>query len=104
MGSFHADIICSREGPDSRVLVENQLEPTDHGHLGQLITYASGTSDIDTVVWISPTFREEHRAAVDWLNSVTEDQINFFGIEIECWKIDDSRPAVHFHVVAWPNE
>ena len=104
VGSFHADIICSQEDADSKVLVENQLEPTDHRHLGQLITYASGTSDIDTVVWISPKFREEHRAAVDWLNSVTENQVSFFGIEIECWQIDNSRPAVHFHVVASPNE
>ena len=103
IGSFKADIIAKREGSESQILVENQLEETDHSHLGQLITYASGM-DIETVVWIAPRFREEHRAAIDWLNSISESRVNFFGLQLESLRVDESAPAPRLNVVCRPND
>jgi hypothetical protein len=103
IGSFKADIIAKREGSESQILVENQLEETDHSHLGQLITYASGM-DIETVVWIAPRFREEHRAAIDWLNSISESRVNFFGLQVEALRIDGSAPAPRLNIICRPND
>lgn len=103
VGPFKADILCKDTVTDNFVLIENQLERTDHTHLGQLMTYAAGL-DAVTIIWIAKTFSEEHRAAVDWLNSITDDKINFFGIEIEVYRIDNSRPAPMFNIIAKPND
>jgi hypothetical protein len=84
------------------VIIENQLEKSDHSHLGQLLTYAAGT-DATNIVWVAPEFREEHRAAVDWLNSRTNDKTRFFAVEIKVVKIGDSDFAPLFQVVAKPN-
>lgn len=102
VGPFRADILCKDTLSDSWVLIENQLEPTDHKHLGQLLTYAAGLKAV-TIVWVAGTIREEHRAALDWLNSVTTEGINFFGLEIELWKIGDSPFAPKLNVVSKPN-
>jgi hypothetical protein len=85
------------------VLIENQLERTDHNHLGQLLTYAAGL-DAVTVVWVAARFTEEHRAALDWLNNATTSEFNFFGLEIELWRIGDSPMAPKFNVVSKPND
>ncbi len=85
------------------MLIENQLERTDHTHLGQLMTYAAGLEAV-TIIWIAKTFAEEHRAALDWLNKITDESINFFGIEIEAYKIGESLPAPSFNIVAKPND
>jgi Domain of unknown function (DUF4268) len=85
------------------VLIENQLRRTDHGHLGQLLTYAAGLQAV-TIVWIAAPFTEEHRAALDWLNDVTDERVRFFGVEIELWRIGNSPPAPRFNVVSKPNE
>jgi hypothetical protein len=85
------------------VLIENQLERTDHAHLGQLITYAAGL-DAVTIVWVADRFTDEHRAALDWLNEVTDTDINFFGLEIELWRIGNSPFAPKFNVVSKPND
>ena len=85
------------------VLIENQLERTDHSHLGQLLTYAAGLDAI-VIVWIAQRFTDEHRAAVDWLNRITDDSVSFFGLEIELWRIGNSPPAPKFNMVAKPNE
>ena len=103
VGPFRADILCKEVGSDRWILVENQLEPTDHTHMGQLITYAAGL-DAVTIVWIARQFREEHRAALDWLNSVTGTEIHFFGWEVELWQIGDSALAPKFNVVCQPND
>jgi hypothetical protein len=66
VGPFRADILCKDIGTDSWVLVENQLERTDHSHLGQLLTYASGLEAV-TIVWIAARFTDEHRSTLDWL-------------------------------------
>lgn len=103
VGPFRADILCKDTATDSWVLIENQLERTDHKHLGQLLTYAAGMSAV-TIVWIAETFTEEHRATLDWLNEITEDRFNFFGLEIELWRIGDSPVAPKFNIVSKPND
>lgn len=102
VGPFSADILCKDTINDQYVLIENQLERTDHVHLGQLMTYAAGL-DAVTIIWIAQKFTEEHRAALDWLNRITEDTFTFFGIEIELYKIGDSTPAPMFNLVSKPN-
>jgi len=102
VGDFAVDIV-GRTTPGGRpVIVENQLAPTDHSHLGQVLTYASGL-DAAIIVWVAPRFRDEHRQALDWLNAHTDEQVDFFGVELELLRIDDSVPAPHFKLVAQPN-
>jgi Domain of unknown function (DUF4268) len=103
VGPFRADILCKDTTTGNWVLVENQLERTDHTHLGQLLTYAAGL-DAVTIVWITERFTEEHRAALDWLNEKTEKGINFFGLEMELWRIGGSPIAPKFNIVSEPNE
>jgi hypothetical protein len=103
VGPFRADILCRNTADNSFVLIENQLERTDHSHLGQLLTYAAGL-DAVTLIWIVERFTEEHRAALDWLNRITDDGFHFFGIEVELWRIGDSVPAPKFSLVAKPND
>ena len=103
VGPFSADILCKDTINDHFVLIENQLEKTDHTHLGQLMTYAAGLNAV-TVIWIAQKFTEEHRAALDWLNRITDDAFTFFGIEIELYKIGDSLPAPMFNIVSKPND
>ena len=101
VGKFSADILAiDKKGQP--VLIENQLEQTDHTHLGQCLTYAAGLK-AKTIIWISKKFREEHRAAIDYLNSSTNDDHSFFGIEIELYRIGNSDLAPRFNVVAKPN-
>ena len=104
VGPFRADILCKNTAEkDSWVIIENQIEKTDHKHLGQLITYASGLR-ASTIVWISAEFCEEHRAALDWLNQMADKSARFFGLEVELWKIGDSPAAPRFNVVCKPND
>ena len=103
VGTYRADIYAKDTTNGTNILIENQLEKTDHSHLGQLITYAAGLDSV-IVIWISPQFTEEHRAAIDWLNRVTTENLNFFGIEIELWRIGDSQPAPKFNIVSKPND
>ena len=103
VGPFRADILCRNTADNTFVLVENQLERTDHTHLGQLMTYAAGL-DAVTIVWVVQQFTEEHRAALDWLNRITDEDFRFFGLEIELWRIGDSTPAPKFNLVAKPND
>ncbi len=102
VGPFRADILC-KNNEDHWVLIENQLERTDHTHLGQLLTYAAGLQAV-TIVWIAQCFTEEHRAALDWLNEITDERFNFFGLEIELWRIGESPIAPKFNVVCKPND
>lgn len=103
VGPFRADILCKELGSNSWVLIENQLERTDHCHLGQLLTYASGLEAV-TIVWIAARFTEEHRSTLDWLNKITDDTFRFFGLEVELWRIGDSPAAPKFNVVSKPND
>lgn len=103
VGPFRADVLCKDLIDDSWVLIENQLERTDHCHLGQLLTYAAGLQTV-TIVWIASRFTDEHRAALDWLNEITDERFNFFGVEVELWRIGDSPAAPTFNIVSKPNE
>lgn len=103
VGPFRADILCKDMSNDSWVLIENQLALTDHRHLGQILTYAAGLKAV-TIVWIAERFTDEHQATIEWLNDITQEEINFFGLEIELWQIADSPMAPKFNVVAKPNE
>lgn len=103
VGDFSADIYASEEGTGRKIIIENQLEDTNHDHLGKIITYASG-KNAEVVIWIVKRARDEHRQAVEWLNQHTDEKIGFFLLEIELWKIDDSSPAPKFNVVERPND
>ena len=103
VGGFRADLRCKNTADDSWVLIENQLEATDHRHVGQLLTYAAGL-DAHTVIWIAKTFRQEYRAMLDWQNRITDERYRFFGVEMKVWQIDDSPRAIQFEVVSSPND
>lgn len=103
VGGFSLDLIGRDESTGRVVIVENQLDVSDHLHLGQILTYAAGT-DPTTIVWVAAGFRPEHRAAIDWLNERTDEETRFFGVEIEVVRIGDSIPAPAFRLVAQPND
>lgn len=103
VGPFRLDVRAQEANIKGEVIIENQFGHTDHSHLGQLLTYASGF-DAGVVVWIAETFRDEHREALDFLNNRTSENTQFFGVEIEVLKIGDSLVAPYFNLVSTPNE
>lgn len=103
VGPFRADILCKDVETGHWVLIENQLERTDHAHLGQLLTYASGLQAV-TIIWIAARFTEQHRSTLDWLNEITDDRFSFFGLEVELWRIGDSLAAPKFNIISKPND
>ena len=103
VGPYRCDIVAIDETSGTKVIIENQLEATNHDHLGKIITYASGL-DAKVIVWIVKEAKEEHRAAIEWLNNYTSSEIDFFLIEIHAYKIGDSNPAPKFEVVEKPND
>lgn len=102
VGSYRADIVAEDSGSSQKVVIENQLDPTNHDHIGKLITYAAGI-EATTVVWVAKAIREEHRKAIEWLNDNTSSDIEFYALQIELWKIGNSLPAPRLTVVAQPN-
>ena len=103
VGDFNVDIYATETGTDRKIIIENQLEDTNHDHLGKLITYASGKS-ADIVIWVVKRAREEHRSAIEWLNNHTDENIAFFLVEIKLYQIGNSDIAVKFEVVEKPND
>jgi len=103
VGNFSLDLIGRDLTNDAVLIVENQLGGTDHNHLGQILTYAAG-ADASSIVWIATSFREEHRQAIDWLNENTQENVHFFGIELQVVRIGESPPAPLFKLVAQPND
>lgn len=103
VGSFRADLLCRDQDDDGLVLIENQLERTDHSHLGQILTDVAGLG-VKTTIWIAASFTEEHRAALDWLNDATDERDHFFGVTVELWRIGGSLPAPRFNLVVKPND
>ena len=103
VGNFNVDLYAKEEGTGRKVIIENQLEETDHDHLGKLITYASGKG-AEVVVWVVKRARDEHRQAIEWLNQHTDTDLGFFLVEIELWQIDDSAIAPKFSVIERPND
>lgn len=103
VGKFNVDILAEEDYSGRKIVIENQLESTNHDHLGKIITYGAGY-DAEIIVWIVRDAREEHQKAIDWLNEHTDENINFFLIKIELWQIEGSNPAPKFEIVASPNE
>lgn len=103
VGNYRCDIICKDELTGKSVLIENQLEPTNHDHLGKIITYASGL-DAAVVVWIVQNARSEHASAIEWLNKHTDDEISFFLLEVHAYTIGNSDPAPMFKIIEQPND
>ena len=101
VGPYSADILARDTSTGDYVVIENQLEKTNHDHLGKAITYAS-VLDASAVVWVAREFTEEHKKALDWLNDKSTDDLAFYGVRVELWKIDDSLPAVQFNVISRP--
>lgn len=102
VSEFSCDIVAKVPGTESIVAIENQIEVSDHKHLGQTLTYLAGT-DAAIAIWVAERFTEGHRAALDWLNRKTAEDVAFFGVEVEAWRIGDSLPAPRFNVVVRPN-
>lgn len=102
VGSFNVDMLCEEEMSGRTIIIENQLEKTDHDHLGKIITYASGY-DAEVIIWIVKEVRDEHKQAIDWLNENTNEKVNFFIVKMELWQIDNSKYSPKFVVVSQPN-
>jgi hypothetical protein len=102
VGKFKADILAMNPEDGHNVLIENQLRPSDHEHIGQILTYLAGV-DAKTIIWIAPSFRDEHQSAIRWLNQNTHDDIAFFAVQLRVVQIADSPLAPLFEVVEKPN-
>jgi len=102
-GPYSADILAKDTATDQYVVIENQLEKTNHDHLGKALTYAS-VLNATCIIWVATEFTPEHTKALDWLNDHTTEEISFYGVQIELWQIDDSKPALKFNVISKPNE
>ena len=96
-------MLCKDTDSENYVLIENQLDGTNHKHLGQLLTYFAKWKNVKTVVWIAKSFTEEHKAALARLNNITGEEYGFFGLEVELWRIGDSAFAPKFNIVCRPN-
>jgi hypothetical protein len=103
VGRYNVDIFAEVVDDNRKVIIENQLESSDHDHLGKSIAYASGV-DADIIVWIAPRFYDEHRDAMQWLNENSREGIDLFAIRLEVWRIGDSEPAVRLNPIAEPSE
>lgn len=101
--TFAADILARNPQDGTVVLIENQLEQTDHTHLGQIMTYLAGL-EAQTVIWIAPAFREPHLSAIRWLNEHTADGFSFFAVRLRVVRIGESPFAPIFEVVEKPND
>lgn len=101
VGDFKLDILCT--SGEEQVIIENQLEKTNHSHLGQILTYAAGTN-ARKVIWVAEQFRPEHVAALEFLNRNTTEDLSFFAVQVELWQISNSPLAPKFEVVVKPND
>lgn len=103
VGNLFCDIYATDELTGVKVVIENQLEQSNHDHLGKIITYASGLN-AGVIVWIVKKARAEHRSAIEWLNNNTGNDINFFLLEVHAYKINNSLPAAKFEIIEQPND
>lgn len=101
VGDFRADIFAKELEYGKTVIIENQLEESNHKHLGQIITYAAG-KEAGCIIWIVKRAREEHAKAIEWLNSHLDQSVDLFLIEIELWRIGDSKIAPKFNIIENP--
>ena len=103
VGKFNVDILAEEENTGRKIVIENQLDVTNHDHLGKIITYASGYN-AEIIIWIVEDVRDEHKQAIDWLNDHTDEDVNFFAIKMELWQIGDSPFAPKFQIISRPND
>ena len=103
IGSFNVDILAEEENTGRKIIIENQLEITNHDHLGKIITYASGY-DAKVIVWVVKDVRDEHRQAIDWLNEHTDESIEFYLVQVELWQIQSSHFTPKFEIISKPND
>lgn len=101
VGEFRADLVCRNPQDNSRIVIENQLNRSDHSHLGQVLTYAAGLQAV-TVVWVATQLRIAHHVTLDWQNEITDARFKFFGVELRTWKDELSRYMAEFKVIAKP--
>ena len=102
VGDFKVDIYASETGSDRTIVIENQIEDSNHDHLGKLLTYAAGKS-ANVIIWVVRYAREEHRAAIEWLNKHSDEDVGFYLCEVKLYRIGNSKPAVKFDVIERPN-
>lgn len=102
VGPYSADILAKDIGSNDYVVIENQLEKTNHDHLGKSITYASALN-AKTIVWIATDFTEEHKKAFDWLNDNTNEDLAFWAIQLELWQVGEDTASMRFNIVCRPN-
>ena len=102
VGRYRIDVLALDSNTDHKVVIENQLEPTNHDHLGKLITYAAGL-DAKYLVWIVKEILPEHQKAIEWLNEYFDEEIRIFLLRIEVWQIGDSAYAPKFEIVSAKN-
>ena len=103
IGRFKIDVLAKEPNTNEKIIIENQLESTDHDHLGKVITYAAGL-DARYLIWIVKDVLAEHQKALEWLNEHLDEEIRCFLIKIEVWKIGDSKPAPRFEIVSVKND
>ena len=101
VGPYSADILARDSGTGQYVVIENQLAKTNHDHLGKALTYGA-VLGASAIIWIAPEFTDEHRRALDWLNDNTTDDVEFYGVQVELWRIDKSSPAIRFNILSRP--
>lgn len=101
VGGFRADLVCRNKVDNSRIVIENQLEKSDHSHLGQVLTYAAGLQAV-TLVWITTEFRNPHRVTLNWHNEITDAQFEFFGVELRTWQYNTAVNFAEFSIVSKP--
>ncbi len=102
-GDFNVDIFATDADTAKQVIIENQLEETDHDHLGKLITYASGKA-ADLVIRLMRKAIPEHRAAIEWLNNHIDEGVSLILCEIKLFRIGNSEPAPKFKIIEQPND
>ena len=102
VGRYNVDIFAKDSQSDRKIIIENQLENTNHDHLGKVLVYSAGL-DANIAIWIVKDVNEEHKQAIEWLNENTFDNINIFLVKVELWKIGNSLVAPKFQVICEPN-
>ena len=102
VGPFYLDILAKDADTGLMVAIENQLEETDHSHLGQLLTYATGC-DARVAIWVAPEFTYEHADALHRLNEWTSGNVRFYGVKVEVFETGESRLVARLRKVVHPD-
>lgn len=102
VGDFNVDLLCE-DASGKRVIIENQLEKTDHSHLGQLLTYLVNL-DASSAIWVASDPRPEHQKVINWLNESTPVDVAFYLVKVEAIRIGESPFAPLFTVLARPDK